>query len=127
MRDLNLKLFTVILNQATSYLTSSGTPRFQILALPSSWALTAATLQPESWEHLGLLSTSCSPAGVILCIWAPLTFSFCFCSYVAPEYASTGMLNERSDVYSFGILIMEIISGRNPVDYGRPPEEVCIT
>lgn len=44
--------------------------------------------------------------------------------YVAPEYASTGMLNERSDVYSFGILIMEIISGRNPVDYHRPPEEV---
>ncbi|KAK6939621.1 Protein kinase domain [Dillenia turbinata] len=45
-------------------------------------------------------------------------------SYVAPEYASTGMLNERSDVYSFGILIMEIISGRSPVDYSRPPDEV---
>lgn len=44
--------------------------------------------------------------------------------YVAPEYASTGMLNDRSDVYSFGILIMEIISGRNPVDYSRPPDEV---
>ncbi|XWS45255.1 hypothetical protein CRYUN_Cryun15aG0120700 [Craigia yunnanensis] len=44
--------------------------------------------------------------------------------YVAPEYASTGMLNERSDAYSFGILIMEIITGRNPVDYSRPPEEV---
>lgn len=44
--------------------------------------------------------------------------------YVAPEYASTGMLNERSDVYSFGILIMEIISGRNPVDYSRAPGEV---
>nr|TKR78840.1 hypothetical protein D5086_0000277400 [Populus alba] len=44
--------------------------------------------------------------------------------YVAPEYASTGMLNERSDVYSFGILIMEIISGRNPVDYSRPAGEV---
>ncbi|KAF6143977.1 hypothetical protein GIB67_017585 [Kingdonia uniflora] len=44
--------------------------------------------------------------------------------YVSPEYASTGMLNERSDVYSFGILIMEIISGRNPVDYSRPPGEV---
>jgi hypothetical protein len=34
------------------------------------------------------------------------------------------MLNERSDVYSFGILIMEVISGRNPVDYARPPGEV---
>ncbi|WOL16056.1 putative serine/threonine-protein kinase [Canna indica] len=44
--------------------------------------------------------------------------------YVAPEYASTGMLNERSDTYSFGILLMEIISGRNPVDYSRPPGEV---
>ncbi|CAH2057268.1 unnamed protein product, partial [Thlaspi arvense] len=40
------------------------------------------------------------------------------------EYASTGMLNERSDVYSFGILLMEIISGRSPVDYSRPPGEV---
>ena len=45
-------------------------------------------------------------------------------SYVAPEYACTGMLNEKSDVYSFGILIMELISGRNPVDYKRPQGEV---
>ncbi|KAG6524667.1 probable serine/threonine-protein kinase At1g01540 isoform X1 [Zingiber officinale] len=49
---------------------------------------------------------------------------FLLSSYVAPEYASTGMLNESSDVYSFGIFIMEVISGRTPVDYSRPPGEV---
>ncbi|XP_042000906.1 probable serine/threonine-protein kinase At1g01540 [Salvia splendens] len=44
--------------------------------------------------------------------------------YVAPEYACTGMLNEKSDIYSFGILIMEVITGRSPVDYSRPQGEV---
>lgn len=43
---------------------------------------------------------------------------------MAPEYACTGMLNEKSDIYSFGILIMEIITGRSPVDYSRPQGEV---
>lgn len=59
-------------------------------------------------------------------LFSEFNYIFVFiCRYVAPEYASTGMLNERSDVYSFGILIMEIISGRNPVDYSRPAGEVC--
>ncbi|KAE8038354.1 hypothetical protein FH972_010876 [Carpinus fangiana] len=44
-------------------------------------------------------------------------------SYVASEYASTCTLNKRSNEYSFGILMMEIISGRNPIDYSRSLEE----
>ncbi|KAL8131937.1 hypothetical protein AgCh_007733 [Apium graveolens] len=49
---------------------------------------------------------------------------FCVCSYVAPEYANTGLLNEKSDIYSFGVLLLEAITGRDPVDYGRPADEV---
>ncbi|KAL3814139.1 hypothetical protein ACJIZ3_015407 [Penstemon smallii] len=44
--------------------------------------------------------------------------------YVSPDYASTGMLNEANDVYSYGVLLMEIITGRSPVDYSRPPGEM---
>ncbi|KAH9706182.1 protein kinase domain-containing protein [Citrus sinensis] len=44
--------------------------------------------------------------------------------YVAPEYANTGMLNEKSDIYSFGVLLLEVVTGRDPVDYGRPANEV---
>ncbi|KAJ0257986.1 G-type lectin S-receptor-like serine/threonine-protein kinase [Hirschfeldia incana] len=31
--------------------------------------------------------------------------------YMAPEYAWTGRLSEKSDIYSFGVLLLEIISG----------------
>ncbi|GLT70356.1 hypothetical protein SLA2020_424460 [Shorea laevis] len=44
--------------------------------------------------------------------------------YVAPEYANTGLLNEKSDIYSFGVLLVEAITGRDPVDYGRPANEI---
>ncbi|KAG2311774.1 hypothetical protein Bca52824_023331 [Brassica carinata] len=44
--------------------------------------------------------------------------------YVAPEYANSGLLNEKSDVYSYGVVLLEAITGRYPVDYARPPPEV---
>ena len=43
---------------------------------------------------------------------------------MAPEYANTGLLNEKSDIYSFGVLLLEAVTGRDPVDYARPANEV---
>lgn len=36
--------------------------------------------------------------------------------YLAPEYFMHGIVDEKTDVFAFGVLLLEIISGRQPVD-----------
>ncbi|GLT59466.1 hypothetical protein SLA2020_322810 [Shorea laevis] len=35
---------------------------------------------------------------------------------MAPEYASSGKLTDKSNVYSFGVMLLELITGRRPVN-----------
>ncbi|CAO2175252.1 unnamed protein product [Urochloa humidicola] len=38
------------------------------------------------------------------------------CGYIAPEYAYTLRVNEKSDTYSLGVVLLELVTGKPPVD-----------
>uniref|UniRef100_A0A0A9GF81 Protein kinase domain-containing protein n=1 Tax=Arundo donax TaxID=35708 RepID=A0A0A9GF81_ARUDO len=44
--------------------------------------------------------------------------------YAAPEYVSTGHLYVKSDVYGFGVVLLEMLSGLRALDPSRPSEKV---
>ncbi|KAL9421493.1 hypothetical protein AB3S75_038954 [Citrus x aurantiifolia] len=39
--------------------------------------------------------------------------------HIAPEYLSTGQSSEKTDVFGFGILLLELITGQRALDFGR--------
>lgn len=43
--------------------------------------------------------------------------------YAAPEYIRTGRLTSKSDVWSYGVFLYELITGRRPLDRNRPKSE----
>ena len=60
-------------------------------------------------KHNPLLSTYITPqsyAIILTCI------IYHFSGYMAPEYASEGVFSIKSDVFSFGVIIFEILSGK---------------
>ncbi|KAK6929172.1 Protein kinase domain [Dillenia turbinata] len=43
--------------------------------------------------------------------------------YAAPEYMQTGRLTCKSDIWSYGVFLYELITGRRPLDQNRPKNE----
>ncbi|XP_061986511.1 protein NSP-INTERACTING KINASE 3-like isoform X3 [Populus nigra] len=39
--------------------------------------------------------------------------------HISPEYLSTGQSSEKTDVFGFGILLLELITGQKALDFGR--------
>ncbi|XVE88057.1 hypothetical protein DITRI_Ditri19aG0037800 [Diplodiscus trichospermus] len=41
--------------------------------------------------------------------------------YLAPEVVRNGRASTQTDVFGFGVLILEVVCGRRPIDEGKPP------
>lgn len=62
----------------------------------------------------------------IMCVCVSFGFKVYLVScrgYLAPEYAIQGHLTRKADIYSFGVLLLEIVSGRCNRNKKLPAEE----
>ncbi|CAN8293247.1 unnamed protein product [Cochlearia groenlandica] len=46
--------------------------------------------------------------------------------YLAPELASAAAPTEASDVYSFGMVVLEVVCGRRPIEYAEEEDMVLV-
>ncbi|KAJ6886980.1 hypothetical protein NC651_027355 [Populus alba x Populus x berolinensis] len=44
--------------------------------------------------------------------------------YISPEYASEGLYSTKSDVFSFGVLVLEIVSGNKNRGFSHPDHQL---
>ncbi|KAK0594780.1 hypothetical protein LWI29_000457 [Acer saccharum] len=66
----------------------------------------------------GLATWTSAPSTPFLCKTVKGTFG-----YLAPEYFQHGKVSDKTDVYAFGVVLLELLTGRKPIEARRPPGE----
>lgn len=46
--------------------------------------------------------------------------------YIAPEYFMHGRVSDKIDIYSFGVVLLELLSGRRPIGSSTLTEEASL-
>ena len=49
-----------------------------------------------------------------------------YSGYMSPEYVMEGRFSEKSDVFSFGVLLLEIVSGRKNTGFFHDAESLSL-
>ncbi|KAG8077710.1 hypothetical protein GUJ93_ZPchr0007g5560 [Zizania palustris] len=101
--------------RALAYLHEDSSPRVIHRDFKSSNILLEHDFTPKV-SDFGLARTALGEGNEHISTRVMGTFG-----YVAPEYAMTGHLLVKSDVYSYGVVLLELLTGRKPVDMLRPP------
>ena len=60
----------------------------------------------------------------IACKFNPFFSTISCRGYMSPEYASEGLYSTKSDVFSFGVLVLEIISGKRNRGFNNPDHDL---
>jgi serine/threonine protein kinase len=99
--------------------------RYQILVwLEFSESMNLKQTQAGSWERSKLIIIN-NVSSLFVPSMSLITCNG-FCSgYVPPEYVRKGIYSPKYDVYSFGVLLLQIISGNRTSRYYGPHENIC--
>ncbi|KAK7283162.1 hypothetical protein RIF29_12507 [Crotalaria pallida] len=95
--------------QGLAYLHHDCTPRIIHRDVKSSNILLDKDMEPHLTDF-GIAKSLCPSKS------HTSTYIMGTIGYIDPEYARTSRLTEKSDVYSYGIVLLELLTGRKAVD-----------